>query len=90
MRIARFKNIELNFEIICDWREEAHGGDYIRISEYIDVEFVEKNREEVVKREIDHIDKQIQTIRSAAQIKTNDLEQRKAELLALPDLGDKE
>ena len=88
MKIAQFKNIELDFLTIHDWDDDCLPDNYIRVSEHLDIEFVAYNNYELVKKEIAMIDEQIQTVQAAAHIKTSELEQRKAELLALPDLSE--
>lgn len=88
MKIARFKNMEMDYFSICDWTEEMTPDSFIRVSEYVDVEFVEYSDQELVDKQIAVIDKQIQTVQAATSVKLDELEQRKAELLALPDLSE--
>ena len=86
MKIAQFKSLEYGYESIQDESFEDID-DYIRISEYIDVEFTEINREEIVSAEISVIDKKIKSVNLAANQKVSELERIKAELLAIPDMS---
>jgi len=85
VRVAQFKS--LKYDYITVSAEGLDGADeYIRVSEYIDVDFVERDPRETIEQEVDTIDKQIQTVQAAAQVKLNELEQRKNDLLALEDM----
>jgi len=85
MKVALFKNIELDVE--CVSNDSLDGIDqYLRLSEYVDVEFVMLKDDELVKKQVDHINNQIEALKNDMTNKINLLESRKQELLALPDL----
>jgi hypothetical protein len=65
-----------------DFRDDARD-DYIRVSEVVDVDFPERSHDEVVAQELSSIDNQIKTVQVAAEVKLNELKQRRDELLAL-------
>ena len=86
MKIAQFRSSVYNLISVSDEVLERCE-DYVRISEYVEVDFVERNKEDVVNDEIAVIDTQIKTVNLDAYKKTSELEQRKAELLAIPDMS---
>ena len=85
MRIAKFKSIEYGFITIASsiYEEEET---YIRISEYVDVDFPMIDTAEQVKSELAVLDMQEKKIMAAAASKIEEIHKRKKDLLALPYL----
>jgi len=67
------------------WCDDS--SEYYRISETIDVEFPELDRQTVLDKQLSAIDKQIQSVRAECEVKIGRLDRQKQELLALPDGG---
>lgn len=84
MKIAQYKNLEYDFLAVCGEDMPDH---YVRVSEFVEVEFTPLDKRETVKAEVAFIDNQIGQVNAAAQVKLNELNQRKSELLALEDLS---
>ena len=89
MKVALYRT-EYGSTIIFESNEMAGDNKYLQVSEVIDIEFTLIKEDELIKKEVDLLDKQIQQVQAAAHIKTSELEQRKAELLAIPDLRESE
>ena len=83
MKLALFKHMEYGFESAGE--ETLEGcGDYVRLTEYVDVDFHRLPYGDAEKAEIAIIDKQIKSEQAESEVKIGRLNQRKAELLALP------
>jgi len=85
MKVARYKCISSDFLTVQEvesWCEESE--DYLRLTEPVEIELIPLAQEDVVKAEIEVLDKCIKTIQANAEVKINGIEQRKAELLSLP------
>ena len=68
MKIALFKNMEYGFELIGE--ETLEGcGNYVRLTEYVDVDFVRLPYGEAEKSEIAIIDKQIMAEQAESEVK---------------------
>ena len=83
MKLALFKNVKYGYAehvLPADFGND----EYVRISEIIDVEFPALPYGEAESMEIAIIDKQISKVNADAGSAIAKLEQRKAELLALP------
>lgn len=86
MRIAVFKMLRTShpFETIKDESWEKHmADDYVRISEYIDVEFPRLKSEEVVQKQLDALDTMEKEVRTKFQAALNTIEQQRQELRAI-------
>ena len=86
MKIALFKNVQHDFETAGEEGLDGCAG-YARLSEYVEVDFPMLDAETLTKIQIDIIDTQIKTVQVAAEVKLNELKQRRDELLALPNLS---
>ena len=87
MKVAIYKNTDYDYETVKEvggWIDEDD--EHIRISEAVEISFVMLDKSETVRKEVNAIDGQIKKVQAATQIKLNELEQKKAELLAIPDL----
>jgi hypothetical protein len=69
------------------WEEAGINHDRILV-QYIDIDLEAVPRDVVTKMAVEGIDKREAEIRAAAEKEINDLERRKAELLAIPFIGD--
>ena len=82
MRIALFKNTEFGFDSIGGKYLEA-GSNYVRTSEYVEVEFPPRMADEVVQDQVKALDAERQLV-IAKYVKTlANIDERKARLLAL-------
>ena len=86
MKIALYKT-DYGSNIIFETGMMDGDDKYIQISEPVDVEFIPLDYKTITEQEIIVIDKKIKTVKAATQIELNQLEQRKAELLAIPDMS---
>lgn len=84
MKVAQYKT-RRGTTIIFEEGGMIGDTEYIQVSEVVDVEFPPLDPMDVQRKEITNIDKQIKAFQAASQITLNNLERRKAELLALPN-----
>lgn len=83
MRVAMFKSIRFGYEVASSC-EYASDTDYVRISEWVDVEFPPISNREVINNQITALDKMAKAVREKAADQLAIIEQKQAELLALP------
>lgn len=60
--------------------------DYVRISEYVDVEFPTRSKDEVIEKQLAAINAAETALRNKFQTALNSIERQRAELMALPNL----
>lgn len=83
-KAALFKNVAYDFLLVSGESFETYSGsDHIRISEYVEVEFPMLPPEESVLAEIAALDDRIAETKNEFARKIDELEDRKAKLLAL-------
>jgi hypothetical protein len=82
IKLAIFKSKDSEFITVIDEIAE-YWEDYVRISEYVEVEFPDREKAECVKEEITILDKMADEIRAKATEGLNNINRRKEELLAL-------
>ena len=85
-KLAVYLLMDCNMEIITPHDPGVDNENYLRITEYLDVEFTPIDDAELVNKQIAGIDKQIKDTQVAAQMKVNMLTAMKNDLLALPEL----
>jgi hypothetical protein len=85
MKLALYKPTGIGgYTIVLETYEDPDDReDYIRVSDVVDVDFPDRANSEIVAKELGCIDKQIKTVQVAAEVKLNELKQRRDELLAL-------
>lgn len=86
-RIAIFEytsGVMLGFQFFSEEHMEANS-EVTRISEYVEIDFADLPREEVVSRQVEGINKEIAEARAKHADNISRLEQRRAELLALTE-----
>ncbi len=87
MRLAKYKNIRVDYEVITDdWCAEHR--DYVRLTEFVDIEFPPLPEDAVITQEVAVLDRQIAAIQEQAMVEIQQLAQRKQELLALNAPGE--
>lgn len=86
MKIAIFKRTgECSFESVST--DELEGCEnYVRITEYVDVEFPKLKGREIVEKQLAAIDRTEKELRNKFQSALNNIERERAELMALPNL----
>jgi hypothetical protein len=82
IKLAVFKSKDSEFITVIDEIAE-YWDNYVRISEYIEVEFPEREKAEYIQEEINLLDKMADEIRAKATEGLNNINRRKEELLAL-------
>ncbi len=83
MKIAIFRNTIHGFEsVLGNEFEEVNG--YIRLSEFIDVEFVMLDNENVSKKEVNILREEKKKIQVETELKLSVIDSKIGELLALP------
>lgn len=90
-KVAMFEEVSAGFTVVFEFPTWSDEDDYtmdgyVRVSEWTDIEFTPINHQSVVDQKIAIIDAEIQDARAKFQVTLNGLEQRKAELLAIPDM----
>ena len=89
LKLVLLKNIELDYEtvrIIEDDRELERISEYsdcVMLSEAIDVDFPELDKEEITRKQVAVIDKQIHIARAKSEAVITELINRKQSLLAI-------
>lgn len=86
MKIAQFKSLEHGYMSIQQEEFERING-YMRVSDYIEVEFPPRSDEEQIMEEVRKIDQVISDIQQNALAKIEEWKERRAELLALTHQG---
>ena len=83
MKLAIFKNLPNDFET---YQEECFENyeDYVRISEYVDVEFPPLKNADVLNKQVAALKKAKQDIQAATELKLQDIDYKISKLLALP------
>jgi len=87
MKIAIYKDMSINYERVAevtDYLENGKDVD-IRLSEIMEVEFIMLPYGDAEKKQIEVIETQIKAVQAAAHMKVTELEEKKAELLAIGD-----
>jgi|GEM_PF-5965127 len=82
MKLALFKNIEYDFEIVSTDVSEGHQ-EYVRVSEYVDVDFPRLDGPDVVLQQIERLREQKKRIQAGTEAELNRIDQRIGDLLAL-------
>jgi len=84
MKIAQYKNIKYDFityqEFPCCFDNLI---EYVRISEPIEVEFIMLPTGDIVQKQVDAIDNEIDRLKTEMLEKIDELKGKKAELLSL-------
>ena len=83
MKIALFKNVELDFETVCGGEMEDCEN-YVRTSEYINVEFPPLANDEIIAQQIEILEQAKQNVQAQAERKLTELDHQIGKLLALP------
>jgi len=83
MEIAIFKNIELDFETI-EKKSFEDVPRYVRMSEYIDIDFVMLKPDTVAAKEVSILKDAKKKIQAETELKLNNIDRKIGELLALP------
>lgn len=83
MKVALFKHVEYGFEgVFLGSFEDSD--EYVRVTEYVDIEFTRLPDSETVKKSLAIIDKAADAVREELGRKLDGLDRRRQELLALP------
>lgn len=87
-RIAMFESTKWggyhSFSTINDEdRDEFGGGEYVRATEYVDVEFPERERGDVIKAQLSALDAEEDKVREDSARKLANIADRRRSLLAL-------
>lgn len=83
MKIALFKSIEHGYESYSDESMEKFDG-YIRLSEYVDVNFVKLSNADITAKEISVIRAVKKKIQAETEVKLGELDRKIGDLLSLP------
>ncbi len=86
MKVAKFKSLEYGYESVSDEGLD-HLPNYVRLSEYVDVEFPPLGRDEVIQKQVSALDAVRERIVEEFTGKLAEIDRRKQELLALPDMS---
>lgn len=83
MKIAIFKSVEHGFESVC---EESVGilDSYIRVTEYVDADFVRLNSADVTAKEISVLRAAKKKIQAETSVTLDGLDKKIGDLLSLP------
>jgi hypothetical protein len=83
MKIAKYKRLgEYGYETVSDDGLE-NCADYVRVSEFVDIEFPPLESKEVIQRQLEALDRTESEVRSRFQEALNSIEHQRAELRAI-------
>lgn len=82
MKIAKFKSIEFGHHIFTDEGFEECDG-YLRISEYIDVDFQPLENKEIIVKHVDALKDMKKKIQADTEVKLVEIDRKIGDLLAL-------
>lgn len=85
-RIAVFQNVKFNYDHTTTVDMAKDDPEYVRITEWVEVEFPDIKKEEIIKDMVSSLDKQIEVERAESHSRVNRLLNKRQELLALPQL----
>ena len=83
MKIAKFKNIKFNFEAVSE-RDLDCNSEYVRLTEYVDVEFTPLSNEVVILKEIEVLEKLKERTKAEARATVTKINHKIGKLIALP------
>jgi hypothetical protein len=87
MKIAKYKRLgEYGYETVSDEGLE-NCADYVRVSEFVDIEFPPLESNEVIQRQLNALDRAENEVRAKFQDMLNSIEQQRAELRAITYKG---
>lgn len=84
MKIALFKNAEYGFSAVYEQNREEFLEEYVRVSQWVDVEFPMRSAEEYVPEQIKVLDSEREKIVEKFSTALAEIDKRKKELLAIP------
>lgn len=82
-KVAIFKNVEYGYESVCEDSFETMN-DYVRTTEYVEIEFTRLGSDELVKKEIATLESAKKKIQAETEVKLGEIDRRIGDLLALP------
>lgn len=82
MKIAMFKDTEYGITIIRS-DQITMPKEYVRITDWVDVEFTDRTGKEVIKEQVDALGEEAKKVQAACECKLTDIKRRSAELQAL-------
>jgi len=82
-KIAVFEYIDSCLAGVQTVRDYEGSGSTIRVSEWLEVDFPEREKSEILPEIVEGIDKEIEEIKEKAMNAVSELQTKKAELLAL-------
>lgn len=83
MKVALFKSMEYGIEMVSTQATEKYSNGYVRISEYVDVDFPPLQDEAVVRQQIEKLDEIADKITDDYRNKIAEIQDRKSKLLAI-------
>ena len=87
--IALYKCMSADYETIQEVEDYYESStDFVRLTMPVEIDFMEVPKEETIPQQISYLNKKVDEIRAEAQKQISYVETKKAELLALPSLGE--
>jgi len=84
VKIAQYRSVKHDYITIGESREfYENKDDFIRMTEYVEVDFVERPREEIVNIEIQALKDLKKEIHAAAQARVMEIDRKISDLLAI-------
>jgi hypothetical protein len=81
-KIAVFKELKYNYESVCDEQFDTFK-DYVRLTEFVEVEFPPLQSEEIVQKQLDALDMAESELRNRFQEALGGIERQREELRAI-------
>lgn len=83
MKVAIFKHLEHDFTLVSDGLLDGCKS-YVRLSEYVDIDFPMITNEAVVTRQVEALEEAKKNIQAQTERKLTEIDRKIGELLALP------
>ena len=83
MKVAIFKHLEHDFTLVSDDLLDGCKS-YVRLSEYVDIDFPMITNEAVVTRQVEALEEAKKNIQAQTERKLTEIDRKIGELLALP------
>ena len=86
-KVVLMRNMEYNFESVVFASKgndlSYYGDEYVQLSEILEIDFPELDKEESIKKQVAVLDKQITKVMADSEVQITKLKARKQELLAI-------
>jgi len=87
MKLALYRNVTASSELVFEDLDDKYLTDYVRISEFIDVDFPPLDNEKIVKKQVSKLREEKKRVQAETQLELNVIDRKISKLLSLPEPG---